>query len=532
MKKYLIAGMLFVLAAVSVTCRNRYDERGASAGPAIIWGSIGDATYLNPILASDTASSDINDLVFNGLVKYDKELVLTGDLAETWDVADGGRKIIFHLRRGVRWHDGEDFDAEDVKYTFELLTATATRTPRSSRYEMVKSLTVSDRYTLAVEYSSPYSPALESWGIGILPEHLYRGTDVNTNPHNREPVGTGPYKFVSWKTDDRIILSANHDYFEGPPGIERVVYKIIPDQSVQFLELQKGTLDWMSPTPDQWVQETGKEDFRKNFDRYRYPSFSYTYMGYNLSNGLFSDVRVRKAICHAVDRQGMIDSVLQGLGRMAAGPYPPSSWAYNIKVNIIDYNREKANKLLEECGWKKNPKTGILEKDGKVFSFTLMTNQGNNTRKLTCEIIQSQLKEVGIDVRVRIQEWSSFINQYIDKKQFDAVLLGWSLPVDPDQYSIWHSSQMGEGQFNFVGYSNPEVDRLLEEGRSEFDMGKRKKIYAELQRIISEEQPYLFLYVADSMQVLQNRFRNVKAEKAGISYNFIEWYVPEELRRY
>ncbi len=173
-----------------------------------------------------------------------------------------------------------------------------------------------------------------------------------------------------------------------------------------------------------------------------------------------------------------------------------------------------------------------MDKDGRPFSFTLMTNQGNKMRELCATIIQSNLKQVGIQVKIRILEWASFIHQYIDKKNFDAVILGWSLSRDPDQYSIWHSSQIKEGQYNFVSYSNPEIDRLLVEGRRTFDMKKRKEIYHRIHTILAEEQPYTFLYVADALPVVQKRFHGIEVAPAGIGYNFIKWYVPRDQQKY
>ncbi|MFW6134719.1 MAG: peptide-binding protein [Elusimicrobiota bacterium] len=525
----IISGIFLILVLNRLTREKTHTK---VTGGTIIQASIGDASYLNPVLASDSASGDINNLVFNGLLKYDKNLKLTGDLAESWEISDDKLKIIFHLRENVLWHDGREFDSSDVKYTYQVLTDTGTKTPYSSNFDLVKKLTAPGKYTVVVEYTKPYSPALESWGMGIIPEHIYRGTDVNNNPHNRKPIGTGPYRFVNWRSDDQIVLQAFEDYFEGKPGIQKVVYKIIPDISVQFMELKKETVDWMSPTPDQWIKETSKGRFLEKFNRYSFPAFQYTYMGYNLKNSLFSDVRVRKAINYALDKEKIIDSVLQGLGNIATGPYPPNSWAYNPKVKDYGHNPKKAKNLLKQAGWEVNSDTGKLEKNGREFSFTLMTNQGNSTRKLTSEIIQAQLREIGMNVDLRIQEWSSFIHQYIDKKQFDAVVLGWSLSVDPDQYSIWHSSMKKEGQYNFVGYSNQKVDQLLEKGRTIFDTGERKRIYQQVHRIIHDDQPYMFLYVPDTRHVIHKRFKNIKVEKAGIGYNFIHWYVPQEERKY
>ncbi len=521
----LFIALVLVLAACGERCPS-------VEGDAIIWATIGDATYLNPLLSADSASNDINNLVFNGLVKYDKNLQLTGDLAETWDISDDGLQITFYLRDDVFWHDGEKFTAGDVLFTYEKLVDPKTRTPHSSRFELIEEIYAPDDYTVKVKYSEPLSPALQSWGMNIIPRHLYEGTDINENPHNRNPVGTGPYIFRDWRTDDRIVLEANPDYFEGRPGIGRVIYRVVPDVSVQFMELMRGTVDWMSPTPEQWVRETGKEEFLQRFQRFKYPSFSFTYIGYNLNNELFSDVRVRRAISYAVNKDEIIEAALSGLGTPATGPYPPVSWAYDPTVEDHGYDPAKAKRLLKEAGWQKNPRSGILEKDGRPFSFTLMTNEGNVMRRLTAEIIQQHLGNIGMDVRVRIQEWSSFIHQYVNPRRFDAIVLGWSLTVDPDQYSLWHSSQMGEHQYNFTGYVNREVDSLLEEGRRIFDTDRRREIYRQVHEHLHADQPYLFLYFADSRVVIDNRFHNIELAKSGIGHNFIEWYVPEELRRY
>ena len=501
-------------------------------GDTIIEASIGDASYLNPILASDSASGDINGYVYNGLVKYDKNLKLVGELAESWDISEDGLVITFHLRKNVNWHDGESFTSKDVKFTYEKLINPNTKTPYASDYLIIDRLEIVDPYTVKIIYKEPFSPGLESWGMGIIPQHIFEKGDFNNHPANRHPIGTGPYRFVEWKTDERIVLEANGDYFEGRPYINRIIYRIVPDQAVQFLELRKGTIDTMGLTPDQFQKEAVSKEFLDKFNKFRYPSFGYTYFGYNLKNPLFKDKRVRRAITYAINRQEIIDGVLLGLGQISTGPFPPTSWAYNKTISVYEHNPEKAKKLLYNCGWQDRDGDGILDKDGRPFSFTLMTNQGNKMRQLCATIIQSNLKQVGIQVKIRILEWASFIHQYIDKKNFDAVILGWSLSRDPDQYSIWHSSQIKEGQYNFVSYSNPEVDRLLVEGRRTFDMEKRKEIYHKIHAILAKEQPYTFLYVADALPVVHKRFHGIEVAPAGIGYNFIKWYVPKDQQKY
>lgn len=501
-------------------------------GDAIVVGSIGEPRTLVPILASDSASGAICGLVFNGLVKYDKDLRLTGDLAERWEVSEDGLEIIFYLRKEVRWHDGAPFTSKDVEFTYRSLIDPNVRTPYSGDFEMVEKLEAIDDHTLKVLYKEPFSPGLSSWGMNIMPRHILGGEDLNNTKFARSPIGTGPYKFKVWKTGEKVELISNHDYFEGRPCIDRYIYRIIPDQATLFLELRAEGVDYTSLTPMQFKRQTESRFFKESFQKFNFPSFGYTYLGYNLDDPRFRDLRVRQAINYAIDKDEIIRGVLLGLGSVATGPFIPESWAYNKHVGAFEYNPKKASMLLKEAGWQDADGDGILEKDGKKFTFTIITNQGNEQRRMTAEILQRRLKEVGIEVKIKIIEWSAFVSEFIDKRRFDAVLLGWSLSLDPDMYDIWHSSKTKEGQFNFVGYSNQEVDRLLIEGRRTFDQKKRAEIYHKIHKILYEEQPYLFLYVPDALPILHGRFKNIEVGVAGIGHNFIEWYVPREEQKY
>lgn len=501
-------------------------------GDAIVVGSIGDARTLIPILASDSSSGEICSLIYNGLVKYDKDLNIVGDLAEGWEIKENGLLIIFHLRKNVRWHDGAPFSARDVEYTFKKLIDPNVRTPYSGDFMMVKELRVIDDYTVSIRYKEPFSPGLASWGMSIMPKHLLENEDLNKTKFARAPIGTGPYIFKSWKTAEKIELVFNLNYFEGRPYIDRYIYRIIPDQATLFLELQAQNVDFSGLTPLQFIRQTETNFFRKNFRKYKYPSFGFTYLGFNLKNKLFQDINVRKAINYAIDKNEIINGVLLGQGRQITGPFVPESWAYNKEIKAAPYNSELSKKLLNEAGWIDTNNDGWLDKEGNSFEFTIITNQGNEQRRMCAELIQKRLSQIGIKVKIKIIEWSAFISEFIDKRRFDAVLLGWSLSRDPDCYDIWHSSKIKEGEFNFIGYSNPEVDSLLVEGRRTFDQEKRKRIYHRIQEIIYDEQPYIFLYVPDSLPVIHSRFEGIQVAPAGIGYNFIKWYVPREKQRY
>jgi peptide/nickel transport system substrate-binding protein len=488
--------------------------------------SIGDARRLNPVIANDGASGTIIEQVFNGLVKYDKNIKVVGDLAERWDVSNGGKTITFHLRKGVKWHDSVEFTADDCLFTYHKFIDPNVVTPYSSSYMDISKAEVVSKYVFRVTYREPFSPALESWATGMIPKHLLEGKDINTDQFNRHPIGTGPYKFKEWISGQKIVLDANDDYFEGRPNIDQFIYRIIPDSSTMFQELLSGGVDMMSLNPLQYLRKSETRRIRENYVKFRYPANAYTYMGYNLRNPLFSEIKVRQALSYAINRQGIIDGILLGLGRPCTGPFSYVSWAYNPNARSYDYDPERARRMLAEAGWKDLDNNGILEKNGKPFRFTIMTNQGNTERIRTAEIMQQNLKTLGIDVNIRVMEWQAFLDQ-IDKRSFDAIILGWSMGRDPDIYDIWHSSKTKKGEYNFIGYKNAEVDRLLVEGRRTFDMEKRKKIYFHIHAILAEEQPYAFLYVPDATPILHIRFKGVKVEPLGIMYNFIDWYVPK-----
>jgi peptide/nickel transport system substrate-binding protein len=501
-------------------------------GDAIVSASIADARNLLPMLASDSASSEISGMIFNGLVKYDKDINLAGDLAQSWEVLDGGLTIIFHLRKDVFWQDGVRFSAQDVEFTYKKMIDPAVRTPYGGDFERVKALEVLDDHTVKVTYKEPFVPGLASWGMSMIPKHILEKEDLNTTGFSRKPVGTGPYKLKAWKSQDKIELVANRDYFEKRPFIDRSISRVIPDESTIFLELQTQGVDSGGLTPLQYSRQTDSEFFKKHYRKFRLPGFNYTYLGYNLSNPKFSDKRVRQALNYAVDKAEIIEMVLLGFGTVSTGPFVPQSWAYNQGIVPMSFDPVKARQLLTEAGWQDANKDGWLEKDGRVFEFTIATNQGNEERQKVAQIIQRRLKNIGIRVKIKVVEWSVFLSEFIDRKNFEAILLGWSVPRDPDIYDIWHSSKIKEGEFNFIGYKNNEVDQLLIEGRRNFDQGQRQKIYHRIHEIIYDEQPYMFLFTSESLSILHNRFQGIKPAPAGIGYNFIYWWVPKEQQKY
>jgi peptide/nickel transport system substrate-binding protein len=283
----LIRIMTLCIALAVAACgseeQGRQTARSAVTSPAygdiMVEGSIGDASNLIPLLASDSTSHEIAGMIFNGLVKYDKDLKIVGDLAESWDISKDGLVITFHLRKGVHWHDGHPFTAEDVLYTYRVTVDPKTPTAYAGDFLKVKKAEALDAYTFRATYDKPFAPALMSWSVGILPKHLLAGKDITTSPLGRSPIGTGPYRFKEWVTGQKIVLVSNPDYFEGRPYIDGYIMRIIPDTATMFLELRANGIDRMGLTPLQYTRQTENNLFKKNYNKFRYLSFAYTYLG-------------------------------------------------------------------------------------------------------------------------------------------------------------------------------------------------------------------------------------------------------------
>lgn len=519
--------------------KNETKQEAANKAPAeksfggmLVEGSIGDASNLIPILASDSVSHSIAAFIYNGLLKYDKNLKLVGDLAKDWKISDDNKSITFDLKKNVKWHDGEPFTAEDVKFTYKTIIDDNTPTAYDSDFRIIDNVTILDNYTIKVNYQKAFAPALNSWTMSILPKHLLEGEKITQSPLQRDPVGTGPFKFVNWNTGKNITLEANRDYFKGSPYLEKYVMKVIPDTASMFMALLNKDLDLMSMTPLQYTKQTDTSQFENYFNKYSFLSNSYAYIGYNLQKPIFRDKKVRQALSFATPKKDIIKSVLFGHGEIATGPYKPGTYWYNPDVQRYEYNLEKAKQLLAEAGWKDTNGDKILDKNGRNFTFTLMTNQGNSNRSKVAEIVQQSWKKLGIKVDIRVIEWATLINEYIDKRNFDALVMGWSIPMEPDLFDVWHSSKCKGKNLNFVCYQNDEMDKLIEEARLTFDQKKRKELYFKAQEILAEDQPYTFLYVPKSLVGLHKRFRGIEPAPAGITYNLEEWYVPEGLRKY
>jgi len=434
--------------------------------------------------------------------------------------------IVFDLRKDAVFHDGHPFDSGDVLFTYNSIVNPKGTSPRKSDYEPVKFATVLGPHRIKFTYKRLFSPAFGSWSMGILPEHLLnekklqeeakeRGRDpekfvMRDSNFGRHPVGTGAFKFVEWKSDEFIRLKRNENYWEGAPEYKEYVMRIIPDALTQEMEFYAGAIDNYSVQPHQ-VARFSKENKFQSFSSIGY---FYSYIGYNIRNPLFADVDIRTALGMAIGIDPIIKYVLYGEGERVTGPYPKITEWYDPNVKPLPYDPEEALRILNAKGWKKNA-DGWLEKEGKLFEFNLISNSGNAIRKNILTIVQESWRKIGVKCNTQLFEWAVFLKDFVNELKYDALVLGWSMGIDPDLYQIWHSSQAGPKQLNFVGYKNAEADRLITRIRKEYDRSKQVEMARELHRMIARDQPYTFLYVAKSTQVLDKKIAMVKKDEDG-----------------
>ena len=442
-------------------------------------------------------------------------------------------EITFHLRKDARWHDGEAFTAQDVEFTWRAIMDAAVASPRRSDFQLIESLEVVDARTVRVVYRQPHAFALNAWTIGMLPRHLLADRPAAwwAANFNRRPVGTGPFRFAEWQTNEQIVLARNAGYFRGPPHLDRIVFRIIPDRVAMRIAFQTRQIDLWETEPS----AAAKLERDPRFEILSAPSLGYTFIGWNLRQPTFQDRRVRQALAHAIDADAIIRHVIEGRGRRATGPFTPAMSFFDEGVAPLAFDPDRARQLLAEAGWRAGP-DGVLARDGVRFHIDLVTNNDNPVRKDIATLAQADLRKIGVEVEVRAYEAAVFIAQVVHTRAFDGLVLSWMLRNDPDQYPIWHSSQAGPRQLNIAAYSDPRADALLDAMRTEYDPAALKPLAAEFQRTVFDDQPYAFLYTADTATAMwRGSFRvrrpvdgawrdePVRATRAGVQAH-LEWF--------
>ncbi|MGE5304618.1 MAG: peptide-binding protein [Alphaproteobacteria bacterium] len=557
-------------ATASATASSQKDSNVPVTGDWLVSHSLSDPELLNPLTSNDAAAAEILSYIFQSLLTRDPHtLELKPQIATARPVISGDKlSYTFKIRRDVHFQDGRPLTGEDVLFSIKAIKCQLVNAPfQRVYYDSVIDARLLDPFTIQFKIREPYFLNESVLGdISVLPRHYYdpdnllKGVtlpDLEKNPDalpravkqfadhfnrdfNRNPMGTGPYKFQGWQTGREIELARDTNYWgQGKAGvdqayIDRHLYRIINNPDAALVTLKSGGLDEMGLTPIQDVRGTNSARFKREFQKYEYFAPNYSYIGWNNDNPIFRDKRVRKAMTYFANRQQMVKTILFGLGQVVESPIYFFRPEYDKNLPAYPFDPAKGVALLREAGWSDTDSDGILDKviDGKEtpFRFEIKINSGNPIRKAVALTLQDELRKHGIDASVRELDWTIFLDD-VKTHKFDAVILGWAMSVgEPDAYQVWHSSQAANQGSNHISYKNRRVDQILEQYRREFDEKKRIQLYREFQEILSDEQPYTFLFLNKSVEVVQRRFRGVEVLPGGMRP--LDWWVPKADQKY
>lgn len=513
-----------------------------------MWNS--PSGVLQPLLVDDEYDGAVLKCTFDTLLKYDKELNLVPNMA-TYEMSDDELTLTFHLKEGIKWHDGEPVTAEDVAFTFNALADPNYTGPRYGDVEGLKGakeyhdgqadhiegIKVLDEYTVQFEFTQPFPPGLSKIGAdrAIIPKHIWESVPIGewakqTDLMNK-PIGCGPYELVAFEPGQYVELKAFEDYHLGKAKTENFIFKV-SNQDTVIAELTNGEIDIAD------ISALKNQDLNTLEDAgikvVNYTGVTSQYMGMNLREEIFQDKRVRQAITYAIDRKTMVEKLLEGRATIIDAPLLPQSWAYpnDGSLNDYAYNPDKAKELLKEAGWEDRDGDGVIENEaGTPFKVTLQYPVGNKIREQSAPIIQSNLKDVGIEVELDLKEFATLLDKVMANHEFDLYLMGSSLDSDPDPKPIWHSTsasdEKGNSAWNIVGFRNEEADKLMDSALATTDIKERQEFYKQFCMIVNEEAPEVLLYAPEVIKGYNPNLQNYDPSAFYDYANLHEWYIAE-----
>jgi peptide/nickel transport system substrate-binding protein len=539
----LLASVLAGAMGAGGCVARRPDDGGRFVYPLAI-----EPATLNFVSGTDQSSVLLERLLSDFLVDHDAHLAVVPRLAQSWDQSQDGLTLVFHLRQGVRFHDGVALTCDDVRFTYERLVDPASKSVgRIDGFLPVERVLCPDPQTVEVRYREPYAPALRAWEIPILPAHLYRhaanaasdapasNSPANAangaaapaaDPHDRAPVGAGPFRFASWEAGSRIVLEANPDYWGGRPALDGVVFPIVPSPDTALLALESGETDYARLTPALWSRLENDAAFQRRFRTVRFTPLFFYYIAWrgDGSNPFFADPRVRRAMSLSFDRADYVRSVLRGLGEVIPSPFlhllppagpesdPPGAGA---GARDAGADRAAAAALLDQAGWRTDPQGGPRRRNGTPFRFTIEVFSGGEDHIQFAQVAQRSLQALGVEMRIERLDWPTLWQRLKDGR-FEAAFSGFLPNPDPDaMYGMLHSSQIGSGQ-NYAAFRDGDVDAWLQEGRRTLDPVRRVAIYRKIEARLALTEPYSFLFAPSVLAALSRRFDGIEPSPQGI----------------
>lgn len=480
----------------------------------------GEPKTLNPLLTTSAYDFDVLSLVSRNLLDYDEKLNLVPGLAASVTPDESHLAYTVTLLPDVRWEDGSPITSKDVAYTIRALMDP--KTPSLNRrgfFESFQKVDVVDDRTSRVLFSKADANRQDAFNLPLLPARLYEGSDINTNPRNRQPLANGPFRLASWETGRTIELVRNTQYFGEKAPAERVLFRLVPDSEPALQGLLNGELDEMRLTFEQ-KKRVDVADLQPDAKAtvILYDELGYQYIGWNNRLPLFSDRRVRVALTKLIDRSSITKTLYGGTAKPSNGPVPPGLWSFDPGLEPWPYDPAAAEAALDAAGFKKGP-DGIRRRGKDRFAFELLYGAGSNLQQQVLELVQQAYRKAGIDMTLRPMEWGAFVTKS-DAGEFEACALAASLDPNPDMSMNWHSSQIPPTGLNAVYYKNAGADALMDELRTTFDREKAKETYRKLQRIIHEDEPVSFLWSVTAKWGISRKLENVRSSPLGL---FIFW---------
>jgi len=536
MRRFGFLGLGGVVLAFFLAYAGACRKQGEKSRDFIVIGVLADVQSWNPYLTDTRFSGNLLALVYPSLMIEDGEYRkhppgFHPALARSWEFSDDGLSIDFHLDARARWSDGKPIDSEDVVFSFEVQKSPEVGWSGASSKDFITSVVAIDARTVRFSFDHRYPYQLMDANDGlIVPAHAWKDIPFSRWTSTRwypMVLAGGALRPVRHLPQQEIVLERNPIYGPGPPtGVSRFIWRIIPDQASLMTSLEAGELDFVPSVPPDQAERL------QNDGRYRllsYPDRGYTHVCWNIRNPLFSKRDVRKALSLAINRQTIIDRIYHGFAGPSRGPVLSSMWAFNHSLPVPEYNPSRARELLADCGWKDSDGDGILEKDGKVFELELLSNAGNRMRADIAMLISQDFSKIGVQATPRTLEWGTFLSR-LESGNFDGAINRWIEPTQIDLEDVWHSAEPGAESSNFGGYSNSRVDQLIEEAAGLPEFGLQAPLFAEIQQLIVDDQPYAFLVESRRLNALSRRIEGAIINDATPYFNLPEWTLVQENR--
>jgi len=520
-----------VVLTVLAACSPSAPQGPESPADTVVIGITSDLGSWNPFLSEDADDDAILNLVYPSLAVEQPDYQqhppsFAPSLAESWEFSEDGLELVFHLRRDARWSDGTPVTSADLVFSWQVQTSDELGWAWGDITDAVADIEAVDDHTVRYRFTHRYPYQLMDVNDGpIVPAHAWSGIPLGSWEEvdwRDLVVSAGPYRPGAHTPQQEIVLERNPDFFDsGRPKIDSMVFRVVPSSGQLLTQLLSGAVDLVNgitPADATRVQETPEVDLTVFADR------SYTHVCWNLKRSVFADVRVRRALALAVDRNALIEVVYDGYALPSAGPVLSSMWAFNRGLEPMPFNLEEARRLLAEAGWLDSDGDGVLDRDGTNLAFELLAPSESETRQDVALMIERDLARIGVTVKPRFVEWGSF-QAAMAGGTFDALVNRWVEPTQVDLWGIWHSAPPDEPSFNFGGYHNPEVDRLLEQVEEAPDFATQKPLLDEIQTLIVADQPYLFLVENTRLVGHNSRIEGADINAASIFFNIGDWEI-------